>query len=464
VETVRDLGEVDVWQESLQRSLARRGRLPRSSAELAQLRPARDLTDEDFMREYSAYWRMRREASAKRPLMPAIGVGGTLALLAATLPSLLGGKGGTRSERVAYVDHNARTLKRTLQTTKPAAPKQVSHLVLGAPAHPSVVETASVRPVTHLTVTAPAPQLVASTQQVASTQTPAAAATTTPAAATKPPASTKPTASPKPTTTTTDRARTTKRITPVHKATTLDMARNIIHKTTHPAVKAAVARSAASDVSATHSSRHPQGSGGAGLASGRRHTHSARPKTTHSPTSGTTDSSSHTSLSGGAGITGHRHTVSSQGYVNPLAHANVTPERIDQGVDYGGTGPLGALGAGKITYAGTTNTGWPGAYVEFRLSGGPDAGRYVYYAEGITLAQGLHVGEHIRAGQVIATMNGASTGIEIGWGAGVGTESYAMQQGQWGGNDDANSVATPSGKSFSALIASLGGPPGKVEG
>ena len=59
---------------------------------------------------------------------------------------------------------------------------------------------------------------------------------------------------------------------------------------------------------------------------------------------------------------------------------------------------------------------------------------------------------------------GSPTGIEIGWGAGIGTETLAMQLGQWKGGDDADSVPSASGESFSALIASLGGPPGKVEG
>ena len=45
-----------------------------------------------------------------------------------------------------------------------------------------------------------------------------------------------------------------------------------------------------------------------------------------------------------------------------------------------------------------------------------------------------------------------------------GTETYARAKGQWSSYDDAHNVASPAGKNFSALIASLGGPPGKVEG
>jgi hypothetical protein len=152
-------------------------------------------------------------------------------------------------------------------------------------------------------------------------------------------------------------------------------------------------------------------------------------------------------------------------YVNPLADAKVTPERIDQGVDYAGSGPLRALGDGKVTYVGTSGTGWPGAFIEYQLTDGSEAGRYVYYAEGINPAPGLHVGQTIRAGQPIAQIiAGDSGGIEIGWGAGIGTETYAMQHGQWHGGDDSGSVPSPAGKDFSALIAELGGPPGKIEG
>ncbi len=148
-------------------------------------------------------------------------------------------------------------------------------------------------------------------------------------------------------------------------------------------------------------------------------------------------------------------------YANPLAGAHVTPERIDQGVDYSGSGTLGAIGNGRVTYVGTSGTGWPGAFIEFRLTDGPDAGRYVFYAESITPAPGLHVGQTVRAGEPIASIHG---GIEIGWGSGVGTQPAAQADGQWSGGDDAGNKATADGKSFSALIAQLGGPPGKIEG
>jgi hypothetical protein len=160
-----------------------------------------------------------------------------------------------------------------------------------------------------------------------------------------------------------------------------------------------------------------------------------------------------------------RPVTGASGYVNPVAGDVLIGERIDQGVDYAGTGTLTAIGAAKITYVGTSDTGWPGAFVEYRLLDGPDAGCFVYYAEGINPANGLHAGQTVRAGQVMANIiPGWSTGIELGWGAGKNTKTYAAKTGKWSATDDANSIASEAGKSFSALIASLGGPRGKVEG
>ena len=152
-------------------------------------------------------------------------------------------------------------------------------------------------------------------------------------------------------------------------------------------------------------------------------------------------------------------------YVNPLAHARVTPERIDQGVDYAGSGILTAIGTATVTHVATDGTGWPGSFIEYRLLEGPDAGCYVFYAEGVTPAAGLRVGDTVPAGQPIARIiSGWETGIEIGWGAGTGTTAYAAKARQWDATSDEHSSASPAGKSFSALVASLGGPPGKIEG
>ncbi len=169
--------------------------------------------------------------------------------------------------------------------------------------------------------------------------------------------------------------------------------------------------------------------------------------------------------SGPAEPTTCRLTDRSDGYVNPLARADVVGERIDQGVDYAGSGALLAIGPARITLLATTNTGWPGAFIEYQLLGGPDNGCYVYYAEGVTPAAGLYLGEAVSAGQTIAMIiPNSSSGIEIGWAAGQSTRSYAAEAGQWSAVHEANNIPSAPGLYFSALIASLGGPPGKVEG
>ena len=152
-----------------------------------------------------------------------------------------------------------------------------------------------------------------------------------------------------------------------------------------------------------------------------------------------------------------------RGYVNPLASAAVQPRRIDQGVDYAGSGTLTAIGAGTVVEVARTDTGWPGAFIEYQLADGPAAGCFVFYAEGVIPAPALRAGQAVRAGQPIATLiPDYSAGIEIGWGSGIGTGTYAAQFGTWTSTDDEDSIPTEAGKSFSALVAALGGPPGKI--
>ena len=157
--------------------------------------------------------------------------------------------------------------------------------------------------------------------------------------------------------------------------------------------------------------------------------------------------------------------ASSTGYVNPLARAKVKRERIDQGVDYAGSGSLRAIGAARITHLDAEAAGWPGAFIEYRLLDGPDTGCYVYYAEGVAPKPGLRVGDRIGAGRVIATIiRDHPTGIELGWSAGRKLETYAEVTHRWTPADDQHNIASGPGKKFSSLIAATGGPPGKSEG
>jgi hypothetical protein len=154
---------------------------------------------------------------------------------------------------------------------------------------------------------------------------------------------------------------------------------------------------------------------------------------------------------GGSPFSGINSTA---GYVDPFARAQVTVGRTDQGVDLTGTGPILALGPGRVTTvypAGSGASGWPGGgYVEYQLTGGPLDGALVYVAEGIRPL--VQAGERIAAGQPIAEfIPGAPTGIETGFGSGVGTTSYAMQHGGY-----SEGQATAAGQAFRELLQELG--------
>ena len=146
-------------------------------------------------------------------------------------------------------------------------------------------------------------------------------------------------------------------------------------------------------------------------------------------------------------------------YKNPVG-AGLWGQRIDQGVDYGGSGPLYALGNGVITSV--YNSGWPGgAYIVLHMDDGKD----VYYAEDIS--PNVRVGQRVSAGQHIGTATGGGDGIEIGWASGNSGSSMARVSGQAAAGDragDAGKYTTAYGQNFSDLVGSLGGPKGKTYG
>ncbi len=148
------------------------------------------------------------------------------------------------------------------------------------------------------------------------------------------------------------------------------------------------------------------------------------------------------------------------GYENPLrAVSNLDPLRIDQGVDYGGSGPIYALGDGVVLN--TNNDGWPGeAFISYRLEDGRAAGDIVYVAENVVPA--VSVGEQVTPNTVVGTLINAYPDLETGWAASPGSgNTEAMATGQWNANDDKNSVPTAYGENFSQLLASLGAPAGQ---
>ena len=139
--------------------------------------------------------------------------------------------------------------------------------------------------------------------------------------------------------------------------------------------------------------------------------------------------------------------VSDTGYVNPFAHAQVTPSRIDQGVDYSGTGPIDALGPGRVVLVSTNDTGWGNGngWISYQLTAGAYGGKYVYVAEGITPT--VSQGEVLSAAQQIGIFSGHS--IEIGFALGQGDLALAHTVYHEGAD-------TAAGRAMNSLLISLG--------
>lgn len=154
------------------------------------------------------------------------------------------------------------------------------------------------------------------------------------------------------------------------------------------------------------------------------------------------------------GAAGYGQGVESVPYKNPLRNVQgLTAGRIDMGVDYGGTGPIYALGPGTITNL--YNSGWPGgAFIGERLSSGPLAGHYVYAAEDITPT--ARIGQHVTADTQIGLLTGG--GIETGFAAPPGTGN-ALGASQFTGSN-----ATAYGKAYSDILHELGAPAGTTSG
>jgi murein DD-endopeptidase MepM/ murein hydrolase activator NlpD len=145
------------------------------------------------------------------------------------------------------------------------------------------------------------------------------------------------------------------------------------------------------------------------------------------------------------------------GYLNPLrAVSDLTPERIDMGVDFTGSGPVYALGDAVITNATGESPGWPGGgWITYQLTGGPGAGLTVYVAEDVTPT--VQVGQHVSSSTVIGTMFGGYDGIETGWAqpGGLSAESQLPVAGGIGGYGP---FPTMIGLNFEELLQSLGVP------
>jgi hypothetical protein len=147
----------------------------------------------------------------------------------------------------------------------------------------------------------------------------------------------------------------------------------------------------------------------------------------------------------------------SSSYLNPLrAVSGLVPERVDQGVDFAGTGPVYAIGDAVITNATGGGSGWPGGgWISYQLTDGPDAGLTVYVAEDVTPT--VSAGQHVSSSTVIANMWNGGDGIETGWASQTEftAESSMPEAGGVGGGGP---FPTMVGLSFDGLLQSLGVP------
>jgi hypothetical protein len=144
-------------------------------------------------------------------------------------------------------------------------------------------------------------------------------------------------------------------------------------------------------------------------------------------------------------------------YDDPLRSVTgLTPERVDEGVDYAGSGPIYALGDGVVN---STTGSWPGgAFISYTLTDGPAAGKTVYVAENVTPM--VRIGQTVNAGTVVGILHDAYPDMEIGWAADRYGDTMAAQAGQWTSADDASSLPTAYGVNFNQLLVSLGAPSG----
>jgi len=142
-------------------------------------------------------------------------------------------------------------------------------------------------------------------------------------------------------------------------------------------------------------------------------------------------------------------------YLNPLRNVNgLVPERIDEGVDFSGTGPVYAIGDGIVTSATGAAGGWPGGgWITYTLINGPGQGLIVYVAEDI--APTVAVGQRVTPSTVLGYMFEGGSGIETGWAAlnGLATSELteAVATGEY-------SFPTVAGLNFEDLLVSLGVP------
>jgi hypothetical protein len=154
-------------------------------------------------------------------------------------------------------------------------------------------------------------------------------------------------------------------------------------------------------------------------------------------------------VSSGIAVTPH--------YLNPLRDVTgLVLERIDQGCDFAGSGPVYALGDGIVISSIANDAGWSGGWITYQLTDGPAQGLVVYVAEDVTPT--VQVGQAVTAYTVVGNMFDGDEGIETGWAqpGGGNAESQLAVAGSIGG---LGPFPTAVGTNFDELLQSVGVPP-----
>lgn len=152
-----------------------------------------------------------------------------------------------------------------------------------------------------------------------------------------------------------------------------------------------------------------------------------------------------------------------------MKNSGFARERIDEGVDYTGNGPVYAVGSGKVTavfspsHPGIWWNSYGGNAVVYKLDDNPNngaaAGKTIYFAEECppTVTQG----QTVTSDTVICKMAGGQ--VETGWALTNGTDEPAAGP-QGYGSTYPDGTAMAYGRNFSDFLGSIGAPEGVLSG
>lgn len=143
-------------------------------------------------------------------------------------------------------------------------------------------------------------------------------------------------------------------------------------------------------------------------------------------------------------------------YQNPMRNAKwFTRWRIDQGVDYHGSGHIMFLGKAVIVQeVPPVSAGWDGGwFIVYKLREGDDAGKYVYVAEDCTPVHTVSKKVY-GPNDTVCKMFPGRTGVETGWAERPPDRDFAMAHSTY----SHEGLATNYGKNFSSLMDTLGAP------